>query len=75
MVRSMSFAARHRPAAPAQPIPLRAGDRDVAPSSAAVDETDFDDELDPDTLTPAQSRSLRRALDDLAAQRDPRRGH
>ncbi|QUW19810.1 hypothetical protein [Agrococcus sp. Marseille-Q4369] len=71
----MSFAARHRPAAPAQPIPLPAGDREAAPSSAAVDEAGFIDELDPDTLTPAQSRSLRRALDDLAAQRASRRGH
>ncbi|WP_026373864.1 hypothetical protein [Agrococcus lahaulensis] len=71
----MSFAARHRPAAPARSHELRAVDREAAPSSPGGEATGFVDELDPDTLTPAQSRCLRRALDDLAAQRESRRGH
>lgn len=68
----MSFAARRRPAVPAEPHSLHALDRDAAPSPSGEP---FIDELDPDTLTPAQSRCLRRALDDLTAQRASRRGH
>ena len=69
----MSFAARRRPAVPAEPHSLHTHDRDPVPSPSG--EVPFVDELDPDTLTPAQSRSLRRALDDLAAQRESRSGH
>ncbi|ERG65129.1 hypothetical protein L332_11850 [Agrococcus pavilionensis RW1] len=69
----MSFAARRRPAVPAEPHSARARDREAAPSPSG-EATPFVDELDPDTLTPAQSRSLRRALDDLAAQRHTRHG-
>lgn len=71
----MSFAARHRPAAPAESHQLRAVDREAAPHSPGGEAPRFVDELDPDTLTPAQSRCLRRALDDLAAQRQTRHGH
>lgn len=71
----MSFAARHRPAAPTESHPLGAVEREGAALPPAGDADGFVDEMDPDTLTPAQSRCLRRALDDLAAQGQRRHGH
>ena len=71
----MSFADRHRPASAAESPALGAAESGAAAPATGAEAAEFVDELDPDTLTPAQSRCLRRALDDLAAQRESRRGH
>jgi hypothetical protein len=74
----MSFAVQRRPDAstedvaphPRHSVGRGAGEASRLPSDATRQIA----EQPLDTLTPARSRSLRRALDDLAAQRERRRG-